>query len=481
MSKITRRRFVQSSAVAAGAAFALSPLSKVRGANNDIRLGFIGLGGRGSYSVKWFAGLKDIRVAALCDVDSTHLAKNAEKFPAAKKYTDLRKVLDDKDIDAVVISTPNHWHSLAGIWACEAGKDVYVEKPISHDMHEGRQLVEAGHKHNRIVQGGTQQRSDPVQAKIKAYLAEGHIGKIQWVRGNRYGIRESIGKRSTPLTPPPEVDYNLWLGPAQDLPIYRDHLHYDWHWEWNTGNGEMGNWGVHILDDIRNVPLGDKCSLPKRVLAGGGRLVWNDAGETPNVHFVYYDTGIVPVLFDLSNLPVAKGRKASPNYRGVRSGYVIQCEGGYYAGGRGGGTVFDNNGKRIARLSGDGGRDHNRNFIDCVRSRKRSDLHAEIEKTHYSTGWCNLANMAYQLGHGYTKQQAMEMAADFKPWGELLDGFEAHLEAIGVNVAKSDLRLSAPLEFDPEKETFTGPSATPAAMKLLRREYRKGFELPNPV
>ena len=191
----------------------------------------------------------------------------------------------------------------------------------------------------------------------------------------------------------------MWLGPANDQPIYRDKLHYDWHWEWNTGNGEMGNWGVHAMDDAVNVVLQDKCPFPKRVAAAGGRVVWDDAGETPNVCFAYYDTGSIPVLFGLSNLadgPDARGLKIDD----VKSGYVVHCEGGYYAGGRGGGSARDPDGGLIRKFKGDAGAGHGRNFVDAVYARDRTKLNAEVQIGHQSTAWCNLGIAAQRAGPG---------------------------------------------------------------------------------
>jgi predicted dehydrogenase len=494
----SRRRFLLG---AAGAAAALTcPVTrKVLGANESVNMGFIGLGGRGADSARWFSEVSGVRVASLCDPDKTRVgqvqnAKDAKtgekKYPDAVGIEDLRRVLDDKNIDAVCISTCNHWHALAAIWAMQAGKDVYCEKPVSQTVWEGRKMVEAARKYDKICQGGTQQRSDPVQTQIKDFIKSGKMGPMQWIRGNRFGVRTSIGKRDTPMAVPPEINYDLWLGPAQDLPIYRKNFHYDWHWVWNTGSGEMGNWGVHIIDDIRNI-LFDKSTLPNRILAGGGRLAWNDAGESPNVHFVYFDTGIVPVIFSLSNLPTQRPQNQVSDedyaklpalaYRGTRSGYVIQFEDGYYAGGRGGGWAHDNAGKRVQQFKGDGGGAHAKNFINALRSRKREEQNAEIEQTHYTSAWCHLANIAYRLGKNYEPGQAEQSAKDFKPWGELLDQFNKHLDANGVDPKDPNLKLSGFLEIDPQKETFVGPSATPEALALLTREYRKGYEVPEKV
>jgi predicted dehydrogenase len=477
MTQITRRTFTKSVA----AATMLSPLANVRGANNDIRVGVCGMGGRGTGAAGQYQKLSDARVVAVCDPDPSRVEKAKSRNKGAEGYTDIRKMLENKDIDAVVVSTCNHWHSLGGIWACQAGKDVYVEKPISHNIWEGRQLVKAARKYDRMVQGGTQQRSDPVQAEIKAYIASGAIGKPQYIRANRYGQRGSIGKRDTALKIPQGVNYDLWLGPAADEPLFRNQLHYDWHWMWNTGNGEMGNWGVHILDDVRNVGLLDKHTLPKRVVAAGGRIAWNDAGDSPNVHSVYFDTGDVPVIFDLTNLPVAAGKRGSPAYRGVRSGFVIQCENGYYAGGRGGGWSYANDGKRLKKFKGTGGPNHPANFVKAIRSRKKEDLNAEIEKIHYSSAWCHLGNIATRLGGALDPAKAKALYKESKPWQETIDGLVKHIGANGVNMDHPGLRLGPVLELDVEKETFIGNSATDEAKALLRRKYRKGFEVPEKV
>jgi predicted dehydrogenase len=475
MPHSSRRTFLLSAA--AGASALALPARRVLGASDAINLGFIGVGDRGAFSAGWFSEIPGVRVAAVCDADEQRMAAAQAQFPQARKIRDLRRLIEDKGIDAVVISTCNHWHALAAIWACQAGKDVYVEKPLAQTVWEGRRIVEAARKYGRIVQGGTQQRSCPAQPKIRELVRSGKLGKMLWIRGNRYGLREGIGRRSAPLVPPASVDYDLWLGPAQDLPIHREKFHYDWHWSWNTGSGELGNWGVHVLDDIRNM-LFDECTLPRRVLAGGARLLWNDAGETPNVHFVYYDTGIVPVIFALSNLPSKTGVKAEPHDRGIRSGFVIQFEDGYYAGGRGGGWSYSRDGKRLEQFDGDGGEAHARNFIEALRKRDPKILNAPVEETHYSSSWSHLANIAYRVGAAYERGRAMEIARDFAPWAETLDGFRAHVEANGVDPAMSDFSLSAILEIEPAKETFTGPSATAGALSLLSREYREPYVVP---
>lgn len=491
MHKLTRRSFLHAGS-AAVAATAFAP-SRVLGANERVNMGFIGIGGRGMASVNWFDKLEDVNIAALCDPDEARvnraqdsLAKKEGGKKADKTFTDLRKLIEDDSIDAVCISTQNHWHALAAIWACQAGKDVYVEKPVSHNIWEGRKLVEAARKYNRVVQGGTQQRSNAFHAELRDYLADGPLGKIKSVRCNRYGMRGSIGKRDTPLPKPDGVDYDLWLGPAQDVEIFRNKLHYDWHWDFNCGNGELGNWGPHILDDLRNLVFRDKLAYPTRVLAGGGRLAWNDAGESPNTHFIYMDCDGIPVIMDVHNLPRQKGLKASDVYRKRRTNafLVVECENGYYAGGRSGGSAHDPEGKSIKKFKGDGGGGHARNFIDAVKARDPDVLNAEIEQIHYSSAWCHLGNISWQLGEAHNKEYCRDRAKaslDLEPWHEVLEEFHTHLDANEVNWLKEDVVLGKMLEIDAEKETFTGESATDEALALLKREYRKGFEVPEKV
>lgn len=477
--KHTRRSFLATSALASVSAVSAS---KVIGANDRIRIGMIGMGGRGSGSARWFSKLEGVEIAAVCDADQKQIDRAKKQYPDAKGVQDLRKVIEDPEIDAVVISTANHWHVLASIWACQAGKDVYVEKPISHNIWEGRKLVEAARKYNRIVQGGTQQRSDELQDRIKAFLDSGKLGKIKYVRCNRYGMRDSIGKRDTPLPLPDSVDYDLWLGPAQDLPLYREKLHYDWHWDWNLGNGELGNWGPHIIDDLRNVVFRDQLKYPKRVIAGGGRLGWNDAGTTPNTHFVYMDCGDIPVIMDVHNLPRAKGVKGGDIYKRRRTGsfLIIECENGYYAGGRGGGRAYDLEGNQIEKFRGDGGGAHAQNFIDAMRSRKREELKAEIEDIHLSSAWCHLGNISYRLGAPY-EREAAEAQVDFTGWKEVIEDFHAHLQANEIDPGNENVRLGAMLEIDAENETFVGSTATTPALNLLTRDYRRGYEVPSKV
>jgi len=477
MSRIHRRTFLQQSA-ALGAALAISP-ARAQNINEKLNMGFIGCGGRGNELLKQFGKLADVRIAALCDPDQKLLDEAGQKHSGAKRYADLRKLLEDSDVDAVAIATCNHWHALAAVWACQAEKDVYVEKPLAHNHWEGQQVVHAARRFDRIVQVGTQQRSDPLQDELKNFLhVEKSLGDIECVVVCRFGNREPIGKRSDPLPPPKSLDYNLWLGPAADEPIYRDKWHYDWHWDWNTGNGEMGNWGVHVIDDAVNVVLRDRVPFPKRLLAAGGRVAWDDAGESPNVCFAYYDTGSIPVLFGLTNLPSENDAKESVKYLGVGSGYIVHCEGGYYAGGRGGGAAHDRDGKVIRRFKGDSGAGHARNFVDSVAARDRKRLNAEVKIGHASTAWCNLVNIACRVGGEYADEKTRSIGSDVELWPQLVGQAHEHLQRNGVDIAKSEFKISPVLEFDSEREQFVGESAD-AANQLLRREYRPEFKLPS--
>ncbi len=490
MPQQNRRQFLLSSSSAA-AAITLAPVGFAArcfasSPNEEIGLGLIGAGGRGSGLAKGFARIAGTRLVAVADPDE----KRSGKFQSAQctAYTDLRKLLENPNVDAVIIATCNHWHCLAAIWAMQAGKDVYVEKPLSHSQWEGRQVVKAARTHGRIVQLGTQQRSDPMQAEIKRFLHEEKaLGKIRYAQANRLGQRGPIGKRKKPLSIPPEVDYDLWLGPAQDQPIYRNQLHYDWHWDWNTGSGEMGNWGVHVLDDVRNVAYLDQVTTPRRILAIGGRVAWDDAGNTPNVHYVYFDTGTFPALIALSNLASAPGKRGGWTTKGQRpvagpgTGYVIACEGGYYLGQRGSGRAIDRKGKTIRTFKcGAFDQIHKQNFIEAVRTREANSLNAEIEVGHHSSGWCNLANIAYRAGQAFSREAFTSQDPGVGPFRQLLEEMREQLERFDIPLSDPGIRLSPMLNHDPQTERFVGEHAE-LANSFVKREYRDGFVVPEDI
>lgn len=478
MSRVSRRTFLGAAAAGASCLTLGAGRSYAADANSEIGIGLIGIGGRGKQVGDQFKRLPGVRLVSLCDADEAHLNQYAQDLPGAHTTTDLREVLDNTAVDAVIITTPNHWHCLAGLWALQKKKHVYVEKPLGHNVWEGRQLVNAAAQSDRVVAIGTQQRSDPMQAEIKAFLhEEKQLGEPQYVHACRYGIRESIGKRDAPLTPPSSLDYDLWLGPAAEEPIYRQKLHYDWHWNFNTGSGEMGNWGVHILDDVRNVALLDEHNLPSSVFACGGREVWNDAGTTPNVHLACYQTPTIPVYLGLSNLPRRPGARRSISEHGVESGYLVYCSGGYYAGWRGGGEAFDLEGKSIRKFRGDSGAGHAANFIKAIRENNASLLNAPVETGHHSTNWCHLANIAYRCGGEGTTQQVEAAGEGHAGWLGLVNKMQDHLAAYDLSLSSKSMQVSPVLTVDSSAEQFTGEGAGDANA-LLRREYREGYEVP---
>ncbi len=482
MGRLNRREFV-GAGLAVGAAAALPIRSSLASSTlADVNIGFISCGSRAGQLMGYFEKVPGVNVAGLCDPDADRVAAAKKRFPKAKTWTNLRGLIEDKSIDAVVVATCNHWHCLAAIWAMEAGKDVYVEKPLSHSQWEGQQTVAAAKKYGRICQLGTQQRSDPMQAEIKKFLHEEKaLGEIQTARVNRYGVRAQIGKRSTPLTPPAGIDYDLWLGPAQDEPLYRDKLHYDWHWDFNTGSGEMGNWGVHVLDDVRNNVFRDSVSLPRQILGGGGRVVYNDAGNTPNVHFCYFDTGNIPVVIALTNITAGPNSTKSPEHPGPKSGYVAYCEGGRYEGQRGRGAAYDNDGKLIKEFKGTGGNGlHQQNFIDAVRSRDASSLNSHVASGNDTTGWCNLANISFRAGSEFTYAGTKAVAEGSEIFTNVVGDMDNLLKAHGLKIESSEIKLSSLLTLDGKTERFVGPNAE-SANQFIKREYRKGYEVPEIV
>jgi len=473
-----RRNFLTAMGIGAASATVLAPQRKLWAANvnEEVNVGFVSCGGRARQLMGQFSKIEGVNIGAVCDPDQSRIDVVKETYPDAKSFTDMRELFADPEIDAVVVATCNHWHCLAAIWAMEAGKHVYVEKPLSHSQWEGEQTIAAARRYNRICQIGTQQRSDPMQAEIKKFLHEEKtFGEIKAARVNRYGVRGSVGKRETPLEIPKNVNYDLWLGPAQKKPIFRDSLHYNWHWDWNTGSGEMGNWGVHVLDDVRNNVFQDSVATPKRIFGGGGRVLWNDAADSPNVHFVYFDTGSIPVVIGLSNLPAEKGGKKPPPMPGPNSGYVAYCEGGRLEGQRSKAVAVDRDGKVVREFSGNSGDVlHQKNFVDAIRANDSSMLNAEVQVGHDSTGWCNFANVAFMCGKKFNRAQAEQVMVN--AWGDLLTQTDEHLATHDLSLEDDSIKLSPMLSLNDEGQ-FTGDNAE-VANKFLKREYREGYAVP---
>ena len=494
-NKINRRSFMGHS-LAAGAALTL-PTHRVLGANSDIRVAIIGCGGKGTSHLRDFATKPGVRIVAISDADKAHMnsAENQLKNTLAKQdanidtqyrqHQDFRHILDRNDVDAVVIATPNHWHALLTVMACQAGKDVYVEKPVSHCIWEGRKSIEAARKYNRIVQAGTQQRSDPALIHAAEDIRKGTLGAVQWIHSLWYRHRQPIGKVTGPTPIPEGVDYDLWCGPGPKGPLMRKRLHYDWHWIWAYGNGDMGNIAPHNSDDIRHL-LG-MTDVPERVMSVGGRFAWDDDGETPNTHFALYDYK-VPIVLEIRDMPHDKGnrsRRGVSVYRrfgkGVKFTNIVKCENGFYNVTRGGGFSFDNDGNKIRQFKGDGGRNHVANFLKAARSRKFSDLNADILDGHLGAVMIHQANVAHRVGTGSTVDEIRERVNGHSEEGvETLNQMLKHLHANEVDLKKDKPVLSPWLTYSNDKERFVGAHAE-KANKYVKDNYRAPYVVPEKV
>lgn len=485
---MNRRRFFQHASAAAGTiAWTASSWAQVAGSNEEIRVAVIGFNGRGRDHIEGFRKVKGVRLVALCDVDRKVLDTEAARLDSAgiqtTKFADVRQLLERKDVDVVSIAAPNHWHSLMGIWACQAGKDVYVEKPVSHNVWEGRQLVNASHTCRRIVQAGTQSRSSPALHEAVAYVRSGAIGKIKLARGFCYKPRQSIGKVSVPTPIPDHIDYDLWCGPAPKHPVMRKKLHYDWHWIFETGNGDVGNQGIHQMDIARWF-LGEM-SLSPRILSVGGRLGYSDDGNTPNTQVILHDYAAAPLIFEVRGLPKSKAfqdspaswAKNMPDYRGAQIGVIIECEGGWvripnYESA----TVFDSSGKEIQKFNQGG--DHYANFIAAVRSRKTSDLHAPILEGHLSSALCHTGNISHRLGERLSNDAIRDQLKDKPGLAESFARMTEHLQLNEVDLNQTALTLGTLLNMDPSTELFIKQTK---ANQLLREECRPPFAVPTIV
>lgn len=471
---LSRRRFLRRTGAVAAAAVALPSLARasVLGANDEIRIAVIGCGVRGGVHVASFGSQKGVRIAAVCDPDRTRVeafAKNVGKkygnTPAA--VVDVRQLMDRKDFDVVSVATMQYWHALPTIWACQTGRHVYVEKPLAHFIWEGRQMVNAARKYDRLVQVGTQSRSRDTDRQSIDYIRSGALGKIKYIVGFANKARTPIGKRTEPLPIPETLDYDLWCGPARKEPIYRDRIQYDCSFTWNMGDGESCNQGVHEIDVARWL-LGEK-GLPRRVMSIGGRFTFNDAGDVPNTQIVYYDFPSAPVLYEVHNLRAGKTTKDSPNFRGSRVDTCVQCEGGYVM--MHAGTVFDNQGQQIKKFTGK--EDHFGNFVQALRSGKRSDLNAEILEGHLSTNICHAGNISYRLGRRASSAEIRQQIGNLPPFQEMFDRYVDHLKAHDVDAGEST--LGPWLECDVEHECFKDNAK---ANELVKGHYREPFVVP---
>jgi predicted dehydrogenase len=443
--KLNRRSFIAAGAASVVMASQARISRAFRDANSRIRVCTIGFNGQGGSHLKDILAMpEEAEFVALCDVDADVLEHGA-KYVESKQgkrprvYRDIREALADKEVDAVTIATPNHWHALATIWACEAGKDVYVEKPMSHNIFEGRQVVEAAKKYGKIVHHGTQNRSSARLKRDMKLIHDGFIGKIVESRGYVYknGNRRAIGQ-GRPGPVPPNLDWSLWQGPARErefmINTEREKpglvVHYDWHWFWDYGNGEIGNQGVHEMDVA---VWGHNRGLPVKVFSAGGRFGWDDAAETPNTQattFTYPDDSIL--TFEVRNLgsfDEADAGNCSNSFFGTE-GFYVKNKGFFTY--REGKTMNDRERIPVQEEEPED-LDKWQHFFRAVRSRKESDMSVTTDDAHVSCVHCHLGNIAYRLGRS--------------------------------------------LEFDPHSERFADGEAN----QYVSRDYRDGFEVPKLV
>lgn len=511
MNNINRRRFLEdsmfltASAIAVQSAFS-SPVAQAEeapktDANSRLSLAIIGVRGRGGDHINGYINRKDVDINFIVDCDESVGAMRCDQIEkkTGKRPTfvrDLREIMDRKDVDIVSIATPNHWHSLAAIWAMQSGKDVYVEKPVSYDISEGAALTAAMVKYKKICQAGTQCRSNAALIDGMKFLNDGGIGEVNFARGLCYKRRKSIGALGDyPI--PESVDFNLWSGPAPftQPKVTRPSFHYDWHWQRQYGNGDSGNQGPHQTD-IARWGLGLDCH-PKSVIAYGGRLGYQaerkdpnyvDAGDTPNTEVAIYNYGKKCIVFETRGLSCDncadeelnkmfnsnKGNKIGVVFYGSK-GYM--CQASYTSM-----TAFDLDGAPIKTFTGGG--DHYDNFIQAVLSRDAASLNAPARCGHLSAAMAHLANTSYYLGEknyvcAADAKEILKAVPSLDDNAATFDRTMKHLTDNDVDLDKYPVAMGPVLQFDPEKEVYFGDRAD-EANGWLRRNYREGFVCPKP-
>ena len=475
MDPVTRRRFLEDAMLATtaalGASLVLGAEAPPGGPNERVRAAATGMGGRGTTLALELARY-GAEVVAVCDPDTARGAVAADRIAKAQGgrkpafVRDIRRIFDDKAIDVVSCATCNHWHALAAIWAMQSGKHVYVEKPVSHNVAEGRCMVLVARKTGRVCQGGTQRRSWAHIHQAAQHIADGKLGKVTLARCIIYGPRQSIGPTCEGAVPP-TVDYDLWAGPAPMAPITRRSFHYDWHWVWDTGNGEIGNNGIHMVDVARML-LG-LSGLGRGVLSYGARLAWNDAGETPNTHVAIHDFAEVTVVQEIRNLPT-KGY-AKPG------GVIVEGTEGYLCQVGNACAAYDPQGKLVHKFT-EPGEHHMANFLRAVRAGKPELLNAEIREGYESTALCHMANVSYRLGRPASPGEIRAQLGGLRQPQARLETFERvrqHLADSGIDIEKTKLTLGPHLEIDSARACFMD---NPAANAHLTRDYRKPFVVP---
>jgi len=455
MENINRRKFLKTSTVVSAGVMVTKPViskaARYNSPNDTLNIAVIGIRSRGKNHYHALSKIPNVKIVALCDIDQRLLREavdEVEKLTGSKPKaeTEYRKILDDPNIDAVSIATPNHWHALQTIWACQAGKDVYVEKPVSHTILEGRKMVEAARKYNRVVQTGTQSRSSVATVKAMDFLADGGLGDIYMTKGLCLKPRGSIGHvKNSPI--PEGVNWDAFLGPAPYRPFNLNRFHYKWHWFWDTGNSDLGNQGIHQTD-IGRWAL-NKLTHPVRIQGMGNFFIWDSDQETPNIQileFEYEDGSILH--FEVRGLGtnaeagirignLVFGSKGWMNITSEEDGRcqtyfsdIELTESGFSSYKEEKGPVF----KSEDPATEDTVVNHFTNFVNCVRSRRWQDLNADILEGHLSTSLCHLGNIA--------------------------------------------CRIKRSLRFNPHAETFIND---PEADSYLTKTYRSPYDLPDKV
>lgn len=481
MTDFSRRRFLQESMLAATAAlasgaprklWAAEPASSGTSANDRLSVAVIGVRGQGNSHLGAYSNPSsgyNCEVTYICDADSQvgtkRMEETAKRQGRAPQYVqDLRRVFDDPSVDVVSTATPNHWHALVAIWAMQAGKHVYVEKPVSNNVSEGRRIVQTARRHNKICQTGTQCRSMGGTIEAIEYVKAGKIGAVKLARGLCYKPRGSIGPKGT-YPVPESVDYNLWLGPAPMKPPGRKQFHYDWHWFWDYGAGDLGNQGIHQMD-IARWGLGLD-SLSAGVVSYGGRFGYDDAGETANTQMIIHDYGDKTLVFEVRGLE-------TEDLRGAHVGVIFEGSEGYVVlTAYDHGAAFDRDGKMITQFHAGG--DHFGNFLSAVRSGRREDLNADIEQGHLSSALCHLGNISYRLGTPIALGEVGERLKD-RPFA--VADFERFAKHLAANQVPDTTKIGfgEPLVVDAANETLVGNDA---ANRLLTRDYRRPFVVPS--
>lgn len=487
MRTTTRREILKASgtvAIIAGVkSLPVASCASTSSSDQNVRLAIIGVGTRGKQHIEDFSACQGVKLVAFCDVDQDRVSQVADEFEAksgsrVQQYNNYKKMLESDEIDAVTIATPNHWHSLMAIDAMKAGKHVYVEKPVCHTVWEGRQMVEAARQHDVICAAGFQNRSVKGVIEAMSIIHSRKFGAIKKVRGLCYRNRNGIGKSDQPVTPPASVNYDLWLGPAEDQPILRPNFHYDWHWDFNTGNGDMGNQGPHEMDLVRYA-LGDPLRHPQKVQSFGGRFAWDDAGNTPNMQCAIFDYGDgIPVIFEVRNLyqKEADKKHVGAFAEQTQPNIIVTMEEGEFIGGRFSGAFTNKQGEIVHRV--EGGDDHYQNFIDAVRQNDQTLVRSTLESAFYSSCMSHLANISLLVGREVTSEELATRIQDNPLASECFDRFNQQLQLWEVDFEKTPWQLGSDLTFDSATEQFTAGENLAEANSLLRRQDRKPYVVP---